>query len=146
LLLLVLGLWNARAIGTHKRLAGFTSADFELLRTFLVPFHVIVTTAHVLTEVSNLAGTASGPTRNAIFQQLANVCEALEERTTPAAVLCHTAEFGAFGLTDAAVSLLCSEMLLLTEDGRLAYHLQSKGMLALTLKDLRLLRERANHG
>jgi hypothetical protein len=145
LLLFAIGSWNPRAIKTQKRLAGYTANDFELLSNFLNQFASIATTAHILTEVSNLAGAASGQMKEAIFLQLESLFVILDERQRSAISLCAVPEFRIFGITDAAISSLGSEMLLLTEDGRLARHLQLKGMNAWTLEHLRALREQANN-
>jgi rRNA-processing protein FCF1 len=145
LLLLAVGMWNPRAIETQKRLGGFTYDDFEVLRSFLGSFYKVVTTAHVLTEVSNLAGAATGQSREAIFRQLASLINTMDERNAPAETICSQAEFLPFGLTDAALSLLCCQMLLVTEDGRLAHHLQLRGLNALTLQQVRALRYQANN-
>jgi hypothetical protein len=145
LLLLAVGLWNPRAIPSQKRLSNLTNDDFEVLRAFLSTFETIITTPHVLTEVSNLAGTASGQSRVEIFAQLASLCKILDERTLSAATLSGRLEFRVFGLTDAVLSELCSQTPLLTQDGRLAGHLRNKGFMALTLQDVRILRHQANH-
>jgi len=146
LLLLAIGLWNPRAIPAQKRLSSFTVDDFNVLRNFLSTFEKIVTTPHLLTEVSNLAGAASGQARDAIFLQLESLFVTLDERTSLATALCAQPEFRVFGITDSAMSLLSVEMLLLTEDGRLARHLQLKGLHALTLKQVKALRDQANNG
>ncbi len=146
LLLLAVGLWNPRAIASQKRLGDLTTDDFEILRAFLSSFNTVVTTAHVLTEVSNLAGAASGQSRAGIFAQLASLCKILDERSIAAVSIVDRMEFQVFGLTDAVLSQLCTDTLLLTQDGRLAAHLQNKGLTALTLKDIRGLRNQANHG
>jgi len=144
LLLLVVGLWNPRAIAVHKRLSAHTYADFLELSRFLSSFHTVVTTAHVLAEVSNLAGFATGATREAILLQLASVIKTLDERAIPATVVSSQPEFKVFGITDAALSLLCADMLLLTEDGRLARHLQLRGFSAWTLDQVKMLKNREN--
>jgi len=145
LLLLAVGLWNPRAIATQKRLHGLTFDDFQVLRNFLSTFQTIVTTAHVLTEVSNLAGSASGQTRTAVFAQLSSLIETLDERSIPAVEIIGQPEFHIFGLTDAVLSRLCPEMLLLTEDGRLATHLILRGMHAMSLSQVKNLRTLANN-
>jgi len=145
LLLLAVGLWNPRAISTHKRLGNVTFGDFEILRQFLSSFDSVVTSAHVLTEVSNLAGGASGESRAAIFRQLASLTKVLDERVVAASAIADDLEFHVFGLTDAVLSHLCSEMLLLTQDGRLASHRQRKGFDVLTLRDVRALQGQAGH-
>jgi hypothetical protein len=144
LLLLAIGLWNPRAIRTQKRLSNFSVADFELLKNFLGHFQNILTTAHILAEVSNLAGAATGQTKDAIFLQLQSLFVSLDERRESASILCSLPEFRMFGITDAAISLLSAEILLLTEDGRLAHHLRLKGLRAWTLEQVRALRDQAN--
>ena len=144
LLLLVVGTWNPRAIPNLKRLSQFSPSDFELLRLFLSRFGKIVTTAHVLAEVSNLAGAASGRSRDAIFLQLAASISSIDEQIVPATTICARPEFMPFGLTDAALCHLCSDMPLITQDGRLARHLQLRGLPAWTLDQVRALRDVAN--
>jgi len=122
-----------------KRLSSFTVADFDVLRIFLNSFNRFITTAHVLTEVSNLAGNTSGQVREKIFFQLSSLIETFEEHTAPAKDICKQVEFQRFGLTDAALSQLSPDALLLTEDGRLAHYLQSKALLAITLEDVKRL-------
>jgi len=139
LLLLAVGLQDPRAIKSTKRLSNFTADDFELLRAFLNPFKRLITTAHVLTEVSNLAGGTSGHLKERIFAQLASLIEVFEENTPAAKTICRQIEFQRFGLTDAALAQLLPGALLLTEDGRLAHYLQSKSLLAMTLGDVRRL-------
>jgi rRNA-processing protein FCF1 len=145
MLLLAVGLWNPQAIKTHKRLSDFTAGDFDLLRNYLGAFDRLLTTPHVLTEVSNLAGAAFGQSRIAIFQQIASLCDTLEEHTMAADILTKRPEFSIFGLTDAALSLLSAETALLTQDGRLARHLRIQGLSVMTLQDVKVLRNRANY-
>jgi hypothetical protein len=145
LLLLVVGSWNPRAIETHKRLSGLTFQDFLLLSTYVGSYRRILTTAHILTEVSNLAGTASGATKASIFAQLARIIETMDEHTLPAALVAAQPEFIPFGITDAAISLVSTSTALVTLDGKLARHLQLRGHPAMTLDQLRLLRDAANN-
>jgi hypothetical protein len=105
LLLFAIGSWNPRAIKTQKRLAGYTANDFELLSNFLNQFASIATTAHILTEVSNLAGAASGQMKEATFLQLESLFVILDERQRSAISLCAVPEFRIFGITDAAIIL-----------------------------------------
>lgn len=146
LLLLVIGNWNPRFIASHRRLSNYSVGDFYLVRDFVASFRHIVTTAHVLTEVSNLAGIATGHAKQSIYQELARTIDILDERTINATSASTCLEFSIFGLTDAALSMLCLEVPLLTEDGRLAAHLQRKRLKVWTLESLKSFRSRANHG
>ena len=101
---------------------------------------------HVLAEVSNLAGTATGEARTAIFGHLAKTLVTLDERAITSRSASVLPEFIQFGLTDAGLSLLCVEMPLLTGDKRLSDYLQRRGREVFTLESLRTLRSQANHG
>jgi len=144
LLLLVVGRWNVRFKATHKRLSGFNSEDFYLVRDFVSSFQSVVTTPHVLAEVSNLAGLAAGHAKENIFTQFANVIVTLDERQITSAAASAQSEFSLFGLTDAVLCTVCSTMPLLTVDGNLASHLRRKGLNAWTLDNLKWFRDQAN--
>jgi len=144
LLLLVVGSWNVRFIANHKRLSGFSTEDFYLVRDFVASFQSVVTTPHVLAEVSNLAGVATGSAKGLIFTQFAKVIRTLDERQIASASASANSEFPVFGLTDAVLCTVCSTMLLLTADGSLASHMRRKGMNAWTLDNLKWFRNQAN--
>jgi hypothetical protein len=55
LLLYGVGLADSAGILRLKRTQQYSVEDFERLRAFLTPFHRIITTPHILTELSNLA-------------------------------------------------------------------------------------------
>lgn len=61
LLLLVIGQWDVRHIETFRRTRNhFLAADFTRLGELLAPLEYLVTTPHILTEVSNLANQKPG--------------------------------------------------------------------------------------
>ena len=54
LLLLIVGLFDKKLIGKHKRTKEFSEDDFELLINSINGVHTIWVTTHCLAEVSNL--------------------------------------------------------------------------------------------
>ena len=60
LLLHLIGRTNKNRILKFKRTQAYTIEDFELLERFIAEFKILITTPHVLTEVSNL-GDLSRP-------------------------------------------------------------------------------------
>ncbi|MCE9611034.1 MAG: hypothetical protein K8R23_12640 [Chthoniobacter sp.] len=99
----------------------FGPTDFPLLERFLGQFKKIITTPHVLTEVSNLAGRL--PTSlHAEFRLLFRaVIEQLSEQSTPSKTVSAHNDFLRFGLTDTAISLVAAgQYLVLTDDISLA--------------------------
>jgi uncharacterized protein YacL len=65
----------------------------------------------------------------------------LRERWTPASELAQMPEFAAFGITDAALTKLASDALVVTDDHRLSGVLQSQGVPVLNFGDLRNLQQ-----
>ena len=145
LLVLLTGSSDPTLFARFKRVSGFTVDDYDLLIRFLGFFTTILTTPHVLTEVSNLANSLPEWCKIDWFRNFA-VLIASEKRTPglrecwlPARDLARTPEFAAFGMTDAALCQLSSEALVLTEDYRLSGMLRHKGKDVLNFAELRLL-------
>jgi hypothetical protein len=129
LLLLLIGSLDSKLIGNFKITAnqGFDEADFNLLRAFVGKFQKIVTTPHILTEVSNHADKIKGDAHKKIFGRFVSLIEQLDEHTETTKALVKSDAFVRFGLTDTAISSLASKnFLVLTVDFPLVSYLQSK--------------------
>jgi len=139
LLLLLLGSLDIRLIASFKRLSSFTLSDFRLLRDLSQSFK-IATSAHVLTEVSNLAKDLPPRQKQLVFPYIASRIQYLREDIVGAQELVTRQEFVPFGLTNTALAVLCESHLFLTNDGRPATHLRHRQLTVLTLEELRHLR------
>ena len=53
-LLLIVGLYNKKLIGKHKRTKNFIEEDFDLLVKFIDDYEILWVTSHCLAEISNL--------------------------------------------------------------------------------------------
>lgn len=143
LLVLLIGAYDPLRLRTFKRVSNFTIEDYDLLVRLLESFTILLTTPHILTEVSNLANSLPEPIKSDWYRSFAawlrskDATPGLREFWTPADQLADTPEFSAFGLTDAALSVLCSKALIVTEDRRLSGVLRQKGIAILNLDDLR---------
>jgi hypothetical protein len=136
LVLLLLGSFDIRMIASFKRLSDFSRSDFQLVRDLSLSFK-IATSAHVLTEVSNLAKDLPQYQRQNAFSYIASRIVYLKENVVSAIEVAPDTEFSSFGITDAVLANLCSSHLLMTNDRRLAAHLRGKRQSVLTLDDLR---------
>lgn len=142
LLLFLVGSLDPKRIGDFKITAnqGFTEPDFDILRTFIDNFHKIITTPHILTEVSNHAGKIKGAIHQIIFQKLITLVERLEECAEPTKSLVKSDAFIKFGLTDTAISFLAEKRyLVLTVDLPLGGHLQKRGADVVNFNHMRQL-------
>src|SRR5277367_6146343 len=133
LLLLLIGSINPSLIGKNKITANqdFDEDDFNQLCNFAGNFQKLVTTPHILTEVSNHAGKIKGKDHLKFLQQFISLIESdkMEEHLESSKLLAKTEAFVKFGLTDTAISHLTSNNLfILTIDFPLAGYLRKKGL------------------
>lgn len=131
---------HTRQIGNAEEL--FTGRDFETILGFVRGFDRLITTPHVLAEVSNFLGRLSGHAKEECFAIFArHLAEATTEEHRPAAkVLAGKQEFVPFGITDSAIAeVAAGEYLVLTTDARLNAHLVNKGVASLNYNNYRPL-------
>ena len=85
LLLLLIGSGAPGLLQTFKPTLnqGFTRADFELLVRACSPFETLLTTPHILTELSNHSAKLSGRHREQVFNGIRSLINSLEERFSP---------------------------------------------------------------
>ena len=138
LLLYLVGSFQRERVTTFKRTADFSLHDFDLLVAIIRQFSVLVTTPHILTEVSNLSNSLPLHLKASWFDFFANYVEDFVEVLTPATLLVRETSFNPFGIADAAVQNAAAETLVLTEDFRLGQFLQSQGVNTINFRDLAL--------
>jgi rRNA-processing protein FCF1 len=144
LLVLIAGSLGAQLFNSFKRVSGYRMEDYELLVRLLGSFTTLITTPHVLTEVSNLANSLRESYKydwNAYFAALVGSEKniGVREQWIPAAELAQRPDFLPFGLTDTALAELTSQALVVTEDYRLSGSLKTRGISVLNFGDLRKL-------
>lgn len=146
LLVFLSGFLGTRIFKSFKRISKYEFSDYELLVQLMGSFTVLLTTPHILTEVSNLAGSLTGSYRRDWDLNFAALVRSektrigVRERWTSAVELSEMPEFLPFGIADTALTQLSSEALVVTEDHRLSGFLRSRGISVLNFGDLRKLR------
>jgi rRNA-processing protein FCF1 len=139
LLLFLLGSLDRKLI-QHKIVSnqGFDEADFDSLVTFVSRFQKLITTPHILTEVSNHAEKLKGEDRQRIFLKLVSLIEAMDEHSEPSKQISRSDAFVRFGLTDAAISAIAKkQFLVLTVDFALTGYLRKQGIEAINFNNVR---------
>ncbi|NBC16917.1 MAG: hypothetical protein GVY18_06315 [Bacteroidetes bacterium] len=140
LLLLLVGGYDAHLISRFKRTSMFGKADFDLLVTVVDYFDTLVTTPHILTEVSNLSGQLPEHVRPSVFALLTSLIDAFLEVHRPAGQLAQRPLFADLGLTDVGIMAVApNRYLVLTEDFRLDGYLRSQDADVLNFNHLRTL-------
>jgi hypothetical protein len=148
LLVYLAGSSNRSIFGQFKRVSAYTFKDYELLLRLLSSFTTLLTTPHILTEVSNLANSLPERFKPDWYRNFATLIASeqktpgLREQWIPAIQLARMPEFSASGITDAALAKLSSHALVVTEDYRLSGALKSQGVLVLNFGDLRKIQQR----
>ena len=137
LLLFLIGSFERNRVERFKRTADFTVSDFDLLATLLQEFRSVVTTPHLLTEVSNLSNSLPEYLKTDWFYHFASQTENFLEVMHPAISIMNETSFNRYGLADAAIHSAATETLVLTEDYRLSGFLRSQGIDVLNFNDLR---------
>jgi len=133
LLLFVIGTMDRSLISRFKRTQEFSVEDFDELAGMVGRANKVVTTPHILTEVSNLANSLRDDQKDAFAATFRLLIKVLDERFTTANVLSDHALFR-FGLADVSVIPEVNGLLFLTQDGRFASQVIKYGGVGLDLK------------
>ena len=140
LLLYFVGSFDETLIPRFKRTVQFLVEDYATLRTFLSFFRTVLTTPHILTEVSNLSSQIAEPAKTDFFDKFSAEIELLEEHYIQSVEASRRDEFAKFGLTDCGIVHLGLEShLVLTNDWRLANYLGENTIPVLNFNHIRLL-------
>lgn len=145
LLVFLSGALGIRVFRSFKRVSRYQFSDYELLARFLASFSVLLTTPHILTEVSNLADSLTGSykrdwdTNFIALLRSERTRIGMRETWVSAVELSEEPEFLPFGITDTALTQLSAEALVVTEDHRLSGYLRNRGVAVLNFDHLREL-------
>jgi hypothetical protein len=133
---MLVGRTNRKRIAQFKRTQSYTVGDYELLEQFAQRFDRIVTTPHILTEVSNLA-ILQGREGAIIRALLGKSIDQAMELHASSRTIVQNAHFLRLGLTDAGMSALCRNIPVLTDDFELHRTLAYEGRDAINFNHLR---------
>lgn len=128
LVLLVVGNVNPDLIAKHRRLNGYTVADYEVLLDLFNLVDRVFVTPNTLTETSNLLGQHGEPERTVLMDGLRALIEGSEEIVVSSVQASANSAFPSLGLTDAALlEAVSEERPLVTVDSRLYSLATAKG-------------------
>lgn len=139
LLLFLIGRTNKYRISKFKRTQRYTVEDFELLGRFMAEFKILITTPHILTEVSNL-GDLPGQEREVFRSGFVNMVDGSREHYDESRLVVRENCFRRLGFTDAAIATLAGHgLLFLTDDFDLYSTLAARRVDAINFNHLRPL-------
>jgi len=141
LLLYFVGKYETRLISKYKRTRIYTVDDFLLIQRVFQYFYRVLTTPHILTEVSNLSTQLPGSSQKAYFAQFSKEVTLLEEEYIQSGTVCVEDYFPSLGLTDAAIAFLArGKYLVFTDDLRMAGILGKMAVDVVNINHLRSIR------
>lgn len=136
-LLYLIGKTNRSRIPVFKRTRQYTIEDFDLLEVLVAQFAILITTPHLLTEVSNLA-TLHGTELSRFSDMFKQIVQFTEECYEESRHIMTDTAFDRLGLADAAIAALCRRsMLVLTDDLELHVSLLNRGVDSINFNHIR---------
>lgn len=140
LIVYLIGLFDRRQLANCRAIkSSFTRDEFELLARLIGLFELIVTTPHILTEVSNLAGRLPERLHVPFRRFVAELIGRLTEQNVLAADLSQAPHFVRFGVADTAISLVApGNYFVLTEEIALYSLLSRNGVDVMNFSHVRL--------
>lgn len=140
LILLFIGQTRPDLIGKFPHTKEYSFEDFQLLSRLLERFQFILTSPHILTEVSNLSNKLRDEVLRAFRLHFSVSAAKFEERTCSIQRSVGNAYFTRLGFTDASICEIAGKAsLVLTSDSQLALVLQSTGVDAINFNHIRVL-------
>lgn len=133
LLLHLVGTVNASLVGVggYGRLSGFGIRQTLILQQLIATFVRVVTTAHVLTEVSNLVNDLHGVRKAQVLGAFVSTLEMISEQDISSYKAGRRSEFSYLGLTDSVLTEMSGSFLIVSNDGRMVDMLRQHGVEAL---------------
>ena len=140
LLLFTIGSFNQSLVGRYNRLSKYTEKDFLTITHFIKYFEKIITTPHILTEVSNLSNMIDNKIKTLYFDNFYTKLKILEESNISFLKAFEDSNTRKFGLTDAGITVIAREKyLVLTDDFPLSGYLEKQGIDVINFNHLRYL-------
>ena len=103
-------------LGTFKRVNLFTLGDVPKLASLLEQYQELVTTPHVLAEVSNFLDQAPAHRRADLIRSFSTFIQNSREAFERAKQLVTASDFESLGITDTALLSLSSNLTVVTTD------------------------------
>lgn len=133
LLLYLVSVVDPTLVGTgqYNKLSSFRATEFEILRRLMSLFKRVVTTAHILTEVSNLVAAMHDSGKLRVFREFVATLEVVDEQPVSSYRAARRSEFAYLGLTDSVLAELSGKFLIVSNDARMVDMLRQSGVEAL---------------
>jgi hypothetical protein len=138
LLLLFIGEYDRNRIAHFKRTSSFTPEDYDLLVRLVKCFAKVISTPHILADLSNLSAQLGEPARTQYFTILPKMLSIIDEHYVPHFKATSSSCFTRLGLTDAGIAhLVMGKHPVVTIDLDLYLYLTDAGVDAINFNHFR---------
>lgn len=139
LLLLVVGGVRRSLVSEYQRTQIYDESDYDILHRLLSKFNRVITTAHIITETSNLLGKLSGKNYARAQSVLGEFMLRSNESAATNTEIAGQDSMLEVGVTDCAIELVSRDLVILTEDYTLAGRLNKLGRNVMNFNHLRTI-------
>lgn len=146
LVVLLIGLMDARLLKTHKRTSIYDEKDFQNLVEFIGDFRKLVVLPNIWTEVDNLLNDFGGNQKYIYVEKIKMLINTLNEEVISSIKATECETFFHIGLTDSLV-IECAKKckLLITSDSSLSDYARAYGIKVYDMVKIRNEREYDSH-
>lgn len=139
LAVLLVGQLGVGYIEKNKKTRNYISDDFDLLVKLLGNFKDIITTPHILAEITNLIDWVTGKHRDILFIYLKKFIEQKQEIYLPAENIIKNSLFNQLGLSDTGMIEVAktNNLVIITSDLDLYNHSISQNLKAINFNHIR---------
>jgi hypothetical protein len=133
LLLHLVGSVNSSLVGSgsYNKLSNFSAYEAQLLKQLISCFRRVVTTPHILTEVSNLVNDLHPDGKRQVWGAFVSTLEIIPEQPISSYKAAGRDEFTYLGLTDTVLAEMSNEFLIVSNDARMVDILRRNQITAL---------------
>ncbi len=141
LLLYFVGSCDEDRISSFKRTKTYTKDDYSLLCRYIKGFKEVLTTPHILTEVSGFLNQLGNDLKPSFYKTFSEQVELFREGYRESSEISKSSSFIKYGLTDTGIieGAMKNELLVLTDDFSLSGYLNSLKVDAINFNNIRML-------
>jgi hypothetical protein len=146
LVILLVGTFDRGQLRNCRATKAFVEGDFDLLNAFLRQFNFLITTPHILTEVSNLAGKLDYSHQVGFRKTLTAFIANTVEEQREARGISLDEYFPRLGITDTAIGMIApNKYLVLTDELALYGFLRKQRVDVMNFNDIRMAHWQRRH-
>lgn len=121
----------------NHKITPLGKSGYFIIKYLVNQFKLVLTTPHILTEISNLSNKYNNSIKEKYFHSFSKTLAIFKERFEDASIILRNDKYQKFGLTDAAIaSIARNKYLVITQDKPLSAMLRNQKIDVLEFSEL----------